>query len=258
MSHYPQDTCLGADAPFRYLSTIEPMRASTTSFLLALLLITAACSSSTDNGESSDSTTLAEGSDDIATLETEEATDDTAAEGLGIDEAEQTTTPEESSLEFSQCMRDEGIDFPDLGVDASGNIGLDNLPADFNIQDPGVQDAFTACQSILASGGFGEQIRETIESDEFEQALLDFSECIRDQGYDVGDLTLTSLASAAFQAPAPTDDAPQEADREDGFGDRDGIFAIALGLDPDDPEVEAAINECNHIMEGALSGLGLG
>lgn len=237
-------------------------------FLLAALISVGACSSSADSADDSSA-------DDVATLdgaENDQANDDASVDadasgndvaddddsGIVVEETPQTMSPEESSLAFSQCMRDEGVDFPDLGVDASGNIDLNDLPADFDGQDPDVQDAFTQCQSILDAGGFGERIRETIESDEFEQALIDFSGCVRDQGFDVGDLTLTSLASAAFQTPPPSDDEPQTADREAGFGDSGGIFARALGLDPDDPEVEAAIETCVPIMEGAMSGLGLG
>jgi len=239
------------------------MRALTTSFLFALVVIGGSCSSGGVDDDAGNNGDEPNSSDEIATLEDETTDDetgpDTTTGELVADEASEALPPEESSLKFSQCMRSAGVDFPDLGVDANGNIDLGDLPADFDTQDPAVQDAFTECQSILAAGGFGERLRETIESAEFEQALLDFSDCVREQGYDVGDLTITNLAAAAFQTPAPTDQAnPEGGEREEGFGDRDGIFAVALGLDPEDLEVQEAINTCNPIMEGAMAGLGFG
>ena len=104
----------------------------------------------------------------------------------------------------------------------------------------------------------GERIREVVESPEFNDALVDFSDCVRDEGLDVGDLTLVSLATTAFSGGAAADDSDvQSGDREAGFGDRDGIFARALGLDPEDPEVQAAVDTCLPEIEGALSDLGL-
>ncbi len=236
--------------------------------LVSLTVVAAGCSSGTDEGTTTD--------DGIATLADEEtdstvpsSDDDETVDDETIDESEpddgsvSTTTtvelePEEAALQFSQCMRDEGIaDFPDLGIDGSGNIDITDLPTDLG-DDPDVQDALEVCQPLIEAGGFGERIREVVESPEFNDALIEFSDCIRDEGFDVGDLTLVGLAGAAFAAPDAGEANPQGGDREDGFGDRDGIFAEALGLDPDDPEVQAAVNTCLPKIEGAMADLGFG
>lgn len=242
--------------------------------LLALTVVVAGCSSGTDEGtdsdddiatladEETDSTTAA-GDDGTETddTETDNDGDETNGETVSGDESISTTTtvelePEEAALQFSQCMRDEGIaDFPDLGIDGSGNIDITDLPTDLG-DDPEVQDALEVCQPLIEAGGFGERIREVVESPEFNDALIEFSDCIRDEGFDVGDLTLIGLAGAAFAAPDAGEANPQGGDREDGFGDRDGIFAEALGLDPDDPEVQAAVNTCLPKIEGAMADLG--
>ena len=108
--------------------------------LFVLALLGASCSRGTDDG--------ADSGDDIATLEGDESTDDESTDGEGDDsdseqetesgdddgaddgaeatgEVEEELEPEEAALEFSQCMRDEGItDFPDLGIDGNGNIDI--------------------------------------------------------------------------------------------------------------------------------------
>lgn len=250
-------------------------RMATRKFLLPIVLALTLFAASCSRGTADD----ADSNDDIATLEDEAAstddadnTDDTDGEGSDSDddsaeqsdsEPEGTTTtvaelePEEAALQFSQCMRDEGIaDFPDLGIDGNGNIDLDDIPADFQ-GDADVQDAFDVCQPLIEAGGFGERIREVVESPEFNDALIEFSDCIRDEGFDVGDLTIVGLAGAAFASPDGAAN-PQGGDREEGFGDRDAIFAEALGLDPDDPKVEAAVNKCIPKIEGAMADLGFG
>ena len=87
-------------------------------------------------------------------------------------------------------MRGEGIDFPDLSVDADGNIELRDA---FQSIDPGAEgfrEANEACQEILQQAGFGGGRRQAAESPELQDALLEFSQCLRDAGHDVGDLTL--------------------------------------------------------------------
>ena len=100
-----------------------------------------------------------------------------------------TTVPEEITFEegvlnFAQCMREEGIDFPDPSFDIDGNPEFDNV----NIEnDNEFEAAFDNCENILR-----EALPEQFDLDpEFEAALVDasleFSQCMRKQGIDFPD-----------------------------------------------------------------------
>ena len=107
-------------------------------------------------------------------------------------------TDEERLLEFAQCMRDNGVEFPDPIVEADGTIAFGLRPGRGgggqgetlqNIgRDPDLPAARAACQPIIegvALGPGGSNIDET----QIEQMdrLLEFSQCMRDNGIDVPD-----------------------------------------------------------------------
>lgn len=88
-------------------------------------------------------------------------------------------------LEFSQCMRDEGIPLPDIALDADGAPILDPALLDtIDVQSDDFNDAFEKCQPILAqSEAF------SIDLDPALQALIEdqfvaFSQCMRDNGIE--------------------------------------------------------------------------
>jgi len=218
------------------------------------LLITLLALMATACGTNSEGETIG-----VASLE------DTASAEIATDpEPEGESTPELAILEFSQCMRDEDLDFPDIGVDANGNPDIRDAFANADIQpgSPEFQDAVAACSEILQDAGFGGGRRAALaDNTELQDALVELSACIRDQGYDVGDLT---FGGGPAPGGAPGGDAsgdPPERGAGRGqadFGDRSARLAQGLGLDIDDPDVAAAIDECEPILDAALSGLGLG
>ena len=107
-----------------------------------------------------------------------------------IDSTTETTTVtqeitfEEGVLDFAQCMREEGINFPDPSFDIDGNPEFD----DVNIEnDDEFEAAFDNCEDILR-----EALPEQFDLDpEVEAALVDasleFSQCMRKQGIDFPD-----------------------------------------------------------------------
>jgi hypothetical protein len=107
-----------------------------------------------------------------------------------IDSTTETTTVtqeitfEEGVLDFAQCMREEGINFPDPSFDIDGNPEFD----DVNIEnDDEFEAAFDNCENILR-----EALPEQFDLDpEVEAALVDasleFSQCMRDEGIDFPD-----------------------------------------------------------------------
>lgn len=108
-------------------------------------------------------------------------------------------TDEERLLEFAQCMRDNGVDFPDPIVEADGTIGFGLRPgrggggqngeALQSIgRDPDLPAARAACSEIiegLALGPGGQNFDEL--EVELMDRLLEFAQCMRDQGVDIPD-----------------------------------------------------------------------
>ena len=93
-------------------------------------------------------------------------------------------TFEEGVLDFAQCMREEGINFPDPTFDIDGNPQFDNLEIE---NEEEFESAFENCEDILRNA-----LPEQFDLDpEVEAALVDasleFSQCMRDQGIDFPD-----------------------------------------------------------------------
>ena len=76
-------------------------------------------------------------------------------------------------------------------------------------------------------GGDGQTADGGAPADNFQDAILEFAACLRDQGLDVPDPDFS------------------------GGGGRAGLFGGAI--DPQDPEVQAAIEQCQSAFEGIQS-----
>ena len=204
--------------------------------LLGLALAASACGGDGDDEVSAAPTIVVEGADESAAADsdtTEPApTDDATADAAdttddassGGDAADAEMTDEELALAFAECMRDEGVDFPDPTVAADGSVSL--IPPggaaslNFDPDDPAVSDAGDVCSPLLEGASF----LPTGDDDltELEDNLLAFAECLRDQGLDVADPDL----DAGFSPQAI-------------FG---GTF------DPNDPANADAIAECQGVF----------
>ena len=97
---------------------------------------------------------------------------------------DEEVTFEEGVLDFAQCMREEGINFPDPTFDIDGNPQFDNLEIE---NEEEFESAFENCEDILRNA-----LPEQFDLDpEVEAALVDasleFSQCMRDQGIDFPD-----------------------------------------------------------------------
>ena len=98
--------------------------------------------------------------------------------------ADEEITFEEGVLDFAQCMREEGINFPDPTFDIDGNPQFDNLEIE---NEEEFESAFENCEDILRNA-----LPEQFDLDpEVEAALVDasleFSQCMREQGIDFPD-----------------------------------------------------------------------
>lgn len=217
----------------------------------------------------SGSTAEADTDDGLATLETANSGDaETDATAAADDTADGVASADEAALALSECLRDEGLDVPDIGVDADGNIDLRGAFQELDPGDDSFRDAMEACSDVLAGiefGGGRGGPGGIVDNTEIQDAMLEFSDCIRAEGFeDIGDLTFGGPGGGQTGTPdADTTDAEGEAGpgrgrREGGFGDRTGIFAELLGLDPDDPDVVAALEVCSPIIDQAFSDAGVG
>jgi hypothetical protein len=145
-------------------------------------------------------------------------------------DTETTTTgtsedPQEILLDYSECMRKEGVDFPD--PDFSGGPGGGArilLGPNSDPDDPKFQAAQEKCEPILANL---RQQFDPAEQEERQEAALAFAKCMREHGIDMPDPDLSG-------------DGPSRRREGGPFGDS--------GVDPDDPDFRAAQEECQEVF----------
>ncbi|MGH9273239.1 MAG: hypothetical protein ACRDZU_01215 [Acidimicrobiales bacterium] len=190
--------------------------------LLALLVVTtaAACGGGDDGGT------------DVATLGNGDGTDDSTDDGDAASSGEELTDAEreDAMLEFTECMRDHGVDMPDPEV-AEGPGGGGAIAVTNEASGPGDMEAFEAaneaCGDIL-SDVFGDAPQMDPEQEaEMRDNMLAFAECMRDHGIDMPDPEFES-GGGAFSVRVG----------EPGAG----------GVDPSDPDFEEAQEACQDLM----------
>jgi hypothetical protein len=128
--------------------------------LLALTLAVAACGGG-DNGEgvaslggsgSATSTTRAAGGDDM-----------------------------QRALNYTRCMRQQGIDMPDPQFDANGRMAM-QLPSGAGPDDPKFKAAAEACKQYLPNGGEPEK-----PDPQLQQQMVAWARCMRQHGVNIPD-----------------------------------------------------------------------
>ena len=133
---------------------------------------------------------------------------------------------EEQAIEFSQCMRDQGLDFPDPTLDAEGNLAMGDFDMSALGSNPDeirnmLANAMDACSEFLEGVSFGGgRLPDLVE---LQDTFLEFATCMRDNGYDMPDPDFTG----------------------GGFG---GLFELGENIDPNDPEFQAAMAQCQSIF----------
>jgi hypothetical protein len=132
--------------------------------------------------------------------------------------SEVSADPEEARLQFAQCMRDQGLDFPDPQPSSGGGVMFQRPSGEID------QEAFRkgaeACQEFL-----GDARGQLADPDDpaIQDAQLEFAECMRDEGVDVPD--------------------PQSGQGPGGGGAQ---------IDMDDPAVAAALDKCGSIIQDVI------
>jgi hypothetical protein len=193
--------------------------------MLALLVVAtaAACGGGDDGG--TDVATL--GTGDQADGTTDDG-DTTSADGEELTDAER----EDAMLEFTECMRDHGVDMPDPEVVEGGPGGGGGFAITSEAgpagRGGGDTDAFEAandaCGDIL-DDVFGDAPQMSPEDEaEMRDNMLAFAECMRDHGVDMPD--------------------PEFESGGGGFSVQLGEPGDGGGIDPSDPDFEAAQEAC--------------
>jgi hypothetical protein len=184
-----------------------------------------------------------------------------AAEAVADTESEdgEEQTAEEAALALSACMRDNGFaEFPDpvIGDNGAPNLRAAIAESGVDFGDPDFREQIGTCSEEVGGDNFGAGARGN-QREQVQEQLLTYTQCLRDEGLDVGDL------GAPGQGQGQTGDGdgagagrPQ---RGDGArGDRGERIANALGLDAEDPATTAALDACAPVLEEALAGIGPG
>ncbi len=184
--------------------------------VMVLCVLVAACSSD-------ESTPTIPDSDDVVTTSTRAVT---STSSDAVDNSRLSL--EDATLEFTECMRAEGIEFPDIRIDSEGRPQLGDLLEDLDTATPEFRSALASCSSILTRAG----ALELSSDPELQAVIIDqlasFSECMRTNGVE------------SFPDPVP------------GFTGTGSPYL--LGEIPfDDPDFQAATQTCQE----SLGDLGL-
>jgi hypothetical protein len=148
-------------------------------------------------------------------------------------DVEQANTPsaetgsipgEQAVLDFTACLRDEGLDIADPGVDENGNLVPPNQHAlaGQTLDMAVLHSAFDVCRELLDNVAFGLNTEDLAER---EDELLAFAVCMRENGFGMPD--------PDFSTDGHTGDGP--------FGD---------ALDTVDPDFQRAAASCEGIIGG--------
>ncbi|HEX3736821.1 MAG TPA: hypothetical protein VHV53_04700 [Solirubrobacterales bacterium] len=125
--------------------------------------------------------------------------------GGGSASGDEQASREEAQLEFTECMREHGVDVPDpkpgqrgimLGAVKGGPGGAGKSTSGINPEDPATKEALKACESKLPDLG-AEMSPE--QEEQFKEAALAFSECMRDHGVDVPDPQFTGKGKVTMK-----------------------------------------------------------
>lgn len=133
-------------------------------------------------------------------------------DGESIGSASSTTTTlgrlgiEQATLEFGSCMRAQGLDTPDIRLDAQGRPVLDDLRSGVDTSSVEFRRALTECASILTRAGALDLRRDPELQTVIVSQLTIFAECVRSQGIEA--FPDPDPAFSGVGSPFPSDEVP--------------------------------------------------
>ena len=142
--------------------------------LLAVMLVAAACGSGSDDAGQG-----------VASLE---GSTETSRPADGGDPGEDA---EDAMLEFTECLRDQGLEVEDPEFDNEGNFRFNMPMGEFmeRMNRDESREAFNACSHLLM--GVAQQFG-SFDRTEMEDQLYEYAACMRDNGFDMPDPDFSS------------------------------------------------------------------
>ncbi len=203
------------------------------------MLLLASCSSGDDGG-----------SEGVASL--------TDTNGTADETVDAELTAEDAALAWASCMRDAGIDVPDPEITADGGISFQGVAQAAGVELGGeeFQEALEVCGEllegvILGPGGGGGNL------DALEDALFVLTECLRDEGLDVGDVDLGAIGPGGDGGPGGGGPGGGQAFDPQQQATPGAALANLLGVDAEDPAFQSAFETCQPAFTEALTDAGL-
>ncbi len=196
----------------------------------AFALVVAACSSAGGNG--------------VATLDDPgSSASDTIVDGSGTPSSD--LTDEEALIAFAACMRANGVeDFEDPTIESDGSVGFGFGPQGGGDERPfgdvdreTVRTAFEACSDELGGLAIGPGGSD-FDQGSFEDTFVEFAACMRENGVQMDDPDFSNFGPGQGGGP----------------GDGNGGGGPFGDIDPNDPNVQAALSACQDIFGGVLPG----
>lgn len=139
---------------------------------------------------------------------------------------------EAALLEFTACLREEGVAVTDPTVDADGNVKLSKMSEGLDdASRAGLAAAREVCAYALDGVTLGFSGEDATER---EDRFLAYAVCMRENGYDMPDPDFSSLGTS-------------------GGGGQRAIFG---DLDREDPDFQAAQDVCSVNLSGGGRGGG--
>ncbi len=225
--------------------------------LLAIFATACGAESETSTGGVTSVSDLDETLEDVAAVVAEREANQpattvaTSTESAGPS-GDEPATAEEAVLALSACMRDNGWeDFPDPTFDAAGNPQLRQavLASGIDFSDPAFREQIDVCVETSGADRFGTGNRAQ-QQNQLQERLLGYTQCLRDEGLDVGDVDPTNPGAGNGQAARPG----QARGNIGTVEGRSSRVAQFLGLDPDDPDTGAALEACDAELVAAFAG----
>jgi hypothetical protein len=190
-------------------------RNRTARFLVPLAMVTllglTACSGGDEDASDDDVATLGAGDDEAAD------TDD-SDDGGGTGARQLDPEFQDAMIEFAECMREQGIDFPDPQIEDGGGVVIAG-PAGGDGGPPSESDmaemdaANEVCQPILEAVEGSMPDVDPEQEQEMQDRALEFAECMREHGIDMPDPVFGENGRISQSVGGP--DSPIDFDDED-------------------------------------------
>ncbi len=139
----------------------------------------------------------------------------------------QDATDEDMALAFVVCVREAGFDeMPDPTITADGSVQLLPPGQQQLLGDPDFQEAAEGCVNLIEEATF---FTEAPDISDFEDSLLEFARCLRDNGLDVDDPDLSRFVPGQGARMFGDDFDPQDPANADAIAACQGLLPNAGG-----------------------------